>query len=437
MAKRHFFVYLRDFSALSILLLGLAACQSTTYLMPTPEALTSGVRDPFSIDPTKDQTNRLTVPYATNRLPIGPESQRTYLTLFDQDLRLGFSQVRLGDEGVDWDELHRISRTSERSVSIPLVLETATELAVVERGDPPLLPARAEAFFAAINEDLAQSLDKDLTIYVHGANSNFYRANAHAAQYRHFTGRNSVVLTYAWPSAESLLRYAVDVNNARRSVPVFARLLELLAAHTDARRIDILAYSAGAQILSPALTALSAKYANERRSRLKRRLRLGEVYFAAPDVDFKQFIADLAGYVGIPDHVTVAVNPNDSVLAMAADHHGVSRAGRPDPEELTAEETRWLRKASRDRPRDLIWSTSDEIPGRGRGSHSFWYSHPWVSTDVLIQLLFNARPAERGLGVYEEEGTVRVWYFPPDYPQQASEAIDRLKLQHPLSLPQP
>ena len=105
--------------------------------------------------------------------------------------------------------------------------------------------------------------------------------------------------------------------------------------------------------------------------------------------------------------------------------------------ELTAEETQWVRKASRDLPIDLIWITSDEIPGLGRGSHSFWYSHPWVSTDVLVQLLFNARPAERGLGVYEEEGTARIWHFPPDYPQRASEAIDRLKVQRKLGPPQP
>ena len=50
-----------------------------------------------------------------------------------------------------------------------------------------------------------------------------------------------------------------------------------------------------------------------------------------------------------------------------------------------------------------------------------------MSTDVLIQFLFQARPAERGLAKYEKD--VRLWYFPSDYPEQASMAIERLKIQ--------
>jgi len=289
------------------------------------------------------------------------------------------------------------------------------------------LSPEAEAFFDAVNRALADSLDKDLTLYVHGANNNFYRASAQAAQYRHFTGRNSVVMSFAWPSAESLLRYAVDVNNARRTVPVFARLLELLAEHTDARRIDVLAYSAGSQVLSPALAALAEKYRDEPLAEVRERLRLGEIYFAAPDVEFRGFLEDLAGYVGIVDHVTVAVNPDDTVLAMAAMKHGVSRAGRPDKSELSEEETQWVIEASRELPVDFIWVSASHLPGMARGAHDFWYSHPWVSTDVLIQLLYEARPAERGLEAEDESGKSRVWYFPDDYPQRSTQAIDRLK----------
>ena len=97
---------------------------------------------------------------------------------------------------------------------------------------------------------------KDLTIYVHGANTSVERAAGQAAQYRHFTGRNSVVLFFAWPSAENFMRYATDVANARRSEPKFARLLELLSKHTKAANINVLAYSAGAMVASPGLARL-------------------------------------------------------------------------------------------------------------------------------------------------------------------------------------
>ena len=289
---------------------------------------------------------------------------------------------------------------------------------------------RARYFFEKLNQALDRSLDKDLILYVHGANNTFYRSSAQAAQFHHFTGRNSVVLFYSWPSAASLLRYAVDVNNARRTVPVFARLLELLSRHSTARYIDILAYSAGAQVLSPALAELREKYGGEDIKQLKQRLRLGEIYFAAPDVDFKVFLENLATYIDLPSHVTLTVNPDDSVLKFAARHHKVSRAGRPDPDELSSEETRWVIEASKNMPLDILWITSETIPDMDKGSHNFWYTHPWVSTDVLVLFMLQARPADRGLAEYEGEKGARVWYFPEDYPEQVDQAINRLKAEH-------
>jgi len=180
-------------------------------------------------------------------------------------------------------------------------------------------------------------------------------------------------------------------------------------------------------VLSPALALLRENHAGEDIEQLKQRLRLGEIYFAAPDVDFRVFLENLATYIDLPNHVTLALNPDDSVLKFAARHHKVSRAGRPDPDELSAEETQWVIDASRKLPLDILWITSETIPDMSRGSHSFWYSHPWVSTDVLIQFLFQARPADRGLAEYEGEEEGRVWYFPDDYPEQVSRAINALK----------
>jgi len=414
------------FILLSIVLL--TGCQSKVYLMPTPAALQTGKHDPFTVNPDQDQTNRVVVAYATNRMGVGSEEEMKYITLFDKNLRLGAAQIRIGSEKETWMDIYGLSTTNKRKGNIVLDLEVTKEVVELDSEDPlDELSSDARYFFEMLNGALDQSLDKDLTLYVHGANNTFYRSSAQAAQFHHFTGRNSVVMFYAWPSAASLLRYAVDVNNARRTVPVFARLLELLGRYSSARYIDILAYSAGAQVLSPALTKLREKYKDEDIEQLKQRLRLGEIYFAAPDVDFRVFLENLATYIDLPNHVTLALNPDDSVLKFAARHHKVSRAGRPDPDELSAEETQWVIDASRKMPLDILWITSETIPDMSRGSHSFWYSHPWVSTDVLVQFLFQARPADRGLAPYEEEDGVRLWYFPDDYPEKASRAINRLQ----------
>jgi esterase/lipase superfamily enzyme len=404
-----------------LLLFFLTGCQSKVYLMPTPAALETGKHDPFAVNPDQDQTNRVVVAYATNRMGVQTGDDKKYVTLFDQNIRLGAAQIRIGTEKETWYDIYNLSTTDKRKGDIVLDLELTEELAEIDSEEPiEELSPEAQYFFKKLNAALDRTLDKDLILYVHGANNTFYRSSAQAAQFHHFTGRNTVVMVYAWPSAASLLRYAVDVNNARRTVPVFARLLELLAKHSVAKKIDILAYSAGAQVLSPALAELRDKYKEEDIELLKKRLRLGEIYFAAPDVDFRLFLENLAKYIDLPNHVTLALNPDDSVLKFAARHQGVSRAGRPDLDELTAEETQRVINASRKMPLDILWITSETIPDMDKGSHSFWYSHPWVSTDVLVQFLFQARPADRGLAQYEgEEGGI-VWYFPEDYPEQAS-----------------
>ena len=416
-----------------LLLFFLTGCQKKVYLMPTPAVMQTGEHDPFAVNPELEETNRVVVAYATNRMSVGTDEERKYVTLFDQKLRLGTAQIRIGKEKDTWIDIYKLSTTDKSKEDIVLDLEITDELAVLDTEIPiDDLSPEARYFFYKLNEALDRTLDKDLILYVHGANNTFYRASAQAAQFHHFTGRNTVVMFYAWPSAASLLRYAVDVNNARRSVSVFARLLEILGRHTTARSFDILAYSAGAKVLSPALTELREKYADEDIGQLKKRLRLGEIYFAAPDIDFRVFLENLATYIDLPNHVTLALNPNDSVLKHAARHHRVSRAGRPDPNELSAEETQWVIDASRKMPLDILWIDSETIPDMSKGSHSFWYSHPWVSTDVLIQFLLQLRPEDRGLAKYETERGHKLWYFPEDYPNQASRAINRLKQEQLL-----
>lgn len=406
---------------------GLAGCQPTVYLMPTPLAFQGGVHDPFLDTPEAERSNRVMVLYATNRIPIGVKQDRQYTTLYTQDLRLGVARLRIG-ENKSWEELRSLSVAERRASTPALALEQAVEMAVVEEGTgaDELSPAARE-FFGKIDAALEGRWDKNLTLYIHGANSNFYRAAAQAAQYRHFTGRHSLVMLVSWPSAESLLGYATDVHNAAETAPLFGRLVDLLARHTRVEHINILAYSAGAQIVSPGLVALRARYADRDPADLRRRLRIGEVYFAAPDVNFRDFLENFASYKNMVDSVTLAINPSDTVLTVLAEgHHGVSRAGAPDVRELSDEETRWVVDATRHGGLDVLGVSAEELPGLSGGSHDFWYSHPWVSTDVLVQLLFRARPVERGLAEIEGTHGSSIWYFPEDYPVRVDAAIRRL-----------
>lgn len=398
----------------------LAGCQTPVRLMPTPVAFRSGDVDPFEQAGYEASGTHVPVLYATNRGAVIEWPEPIHTILPSKTLRMGVADVRIGDGTLDWETLHRLS-TSDDPAERPIVrLERLEQMAALAP-DPGAEDSRAvRAFVAFIDQAIAASRNTELLVYVHGSNNTVPRAAAQAAQFRHFTGRRTVVLSLMWPSAGSLLRYFTDVYNAAASVEPFARLIELLATHTSASRIDVLAYSAGAQVASPGLAMLGIGQAGESRTELRRRLRLGQVYFAAPDIDTRRFVDDVGRYIDLAERVSVAANLNDSVLRVAALAHRASRAGRPDLTELDAEQTEFLVEASQRLDFDLIKVDPNDIPGLPLGSHAFWYDDPWVSGDLLGLLLLRADPQRRGLVARTSPRGARYWTFPSDFDQRVA-----------------
>jgi hypothetical protein len=227
-----------------------------------------------------------------------------------------------------------------------------------------------------------------------------------------------------WPSTANFLHYLTDVANARLSIPVFMRLIELLARHTEAEHINVLAYSAGAQIVTPAFSRLGVLHSGESDNES---LRLGELYFAAPDVAFKSFVDQLPDFIDKVNRVSVVVNRRDSALWFSQLINGFSRLGRPNPADISEEEITWLVKASAHLDYDMILVQPDVLPGLRLRSHSFWYDHPWVSSDVLIKLFFHEPPSVRGLDRNLGEDGFVFWTFPPDYDARVVKAMRQLR----------
>jgi esterase/lipase superfamily enzyme len=287
-------------------------------------------------------------------------------------------------------------------------------VAVLDDGSEGLDPDAA-AFFAYVDELVSRGGNRDLLIYVHGANSSFERAAAQAAQFQHFLGRDAVVMLFAWPSAGSWLRYRLDVATAGRTVPEFAWLLEQLSTHTGIAHLNVLAYSAGSMIASPGLARAASTAGGD-----SRRLRLGEIYYAAPDIDFPVFVDNLPRYQAQTQRVTVALNTGDRALSFSQWIHRVSRAGRPNLDEIGPEETQWLAAASARNELDVLSIRPADLPGLAASSHSFWYDHPWVSSDMVVKLQFHVTPPVRGLDANRSRIDIAFWTFPPDYPSRLS-----------------
>ena len=418
----------------------MAGCQKTVYMMPAPAAISTGDLDPFADTPEEERDSNIFLGYATNRKPVGAKNARFYTREFDQDLRIGNAVVRIGDGKKTWNEIREMSRDGVRKEQVILSMQNVEELAVFKENDSldSLTPEMAN-LMEDFNRYIEKSPLKDVTVYVHGANNNFYRTAAQAAQYRHFTGRQAVVILYSWPSAESIVRYGTDVRNIKQTVPTFVRFLQLLAKHSTARKINILAYSAGSTLTTDALTVLGKDTSNSDRQAYKDSLRIGSVYFAAPDADFDEWVKQYQSYQDIVDRVTVTVNQNDAVLHIAQEDHRSratqqwedetstkSRLGRPDLDDISQADMTWLIEQTKDSNLDVLDIDPTAIPGIGSGDHDFWYKSPWVSTDALLCINLDVDPAERGLAEKKGDNGGRVWYFPDDYEQRVAQAIKKL-----------
>ncbi len=393
----------------------LVGCQPKVYLMPSPVGL-GPESELFSKTEDLLDENYLYTLYATNRTPFDPGNSSQGYSIFPSDtIRLGWTAHRVGDEGMSWDEIFQESIATDRSKDLLLSSEYTREIVSRQIGTGlEELSAQANGYFHELDYILDKTFDKDILVYVHGANCNFYRATAQGAQFFHFTGHNMIVLTFSWPSAENLFKYKTDVLHAKKTVPAFAELIELLATHTKARNINILAYSAGSQVVAPGLAYLRDQYPEESVESLAKRLRIGEVYFAAPDTAFKPFVERYLKFKDIVKRTTINFNKNDSVLRLSAMQNGVSRLGRPDTTELTEDQRRILIDAM-NTPKLNVLDVGDSAPLNIGKAHDSWYNHPWVSMDVLALLLFNLDPLERGLEEHRSGSMATTYRFPDNY----------------------
>ena len=394
------------------------------YLMSTPSVVQIAKADASTVPDSRDP---MTLFYATTRQPDGPATARRYGEGVAEELRLGVATLRIDEVAVSARELRSLPLASSVQEQPTLRLETLAErTALSAAADLDVLSPETASFFAEVDQALMASADKDVFVYVHGGNNSVYRTAAQAAQYRQLAGRGSVIVAFIWPTVDNYLSYSTDVRNANRSVLAFARLIELLARHTRVEHINILAHSAGVRIVSPALASIGSAPLD--RDSLRQRFRLGEVYYAAADLEIKTFVRELRDYVDLPLRVTLQTNQGDLVLAYLAFSSGHSRAGRLNLNELNDAERALLRDwvaASRLDIVDVASDRAGDLPG---GSHAFWFERRWVSSDVLLEFTYHAPPAARGLQATNGDG-LRRWVFPADYEQRAASAAASLHLR--------
>ncbi|OEU51501.1 MAG: hypothetical protein BA861_10480 [Desulfobacterales bacterium S3730MH5] len=426
-------LYRTAFNSLFLMfVLFLMGCGHGVTLMPTPEVLRDEKFDIFAHNPNLEKSNKISVFYATNRIPAQGPSGPDYTKSFDHALRFGEATLQIGSDEVTWEEIHAESTTAERKDEFEISLIRTMEVGRLNNSESlEQIPEDTQNFLDKLNNAIAESPFKTLTIYVHGANSSFYRAAAQGGQYHYFTGSRAIVLVFSWPSAENILKYTTDVKNTKETAPDFIRLLKLLEKHCNAKRINIIAYSAGGRLTGDALGRMGREYMDTGAEPVREPYRFGELYFTSSDEDLYEFVDNVPSYIHMFEGVTLTIDKKDPVLGFAKITDGELRAGRPPQDaanfDLTDAQNEGLTQTINSGRFTIINLEINKIPGF-EFSHGAWYENPWVSTDVITTLNLGFQPERRGLAKYKGYLDRGVWYFPPDYLEKLkSSLLDRKK----------
>ena len=414
-----------------ILLTILIGCTSQQKLMVAPEIYADGIIDPFQQTPKSAQTTITPVFVVSARNLTGNKNPAKF---YDDDrsrvLRLGIASIEIG-ENMTWRQLRSESLANQRPENPRIRVLEVDDFGPLWTTFPPpdmgfdrdysapeVSRAPADRFVFELDNELTDSSNKELYIFVHGFNTEFTHNLGIAAELWHYLGRGGAIISYAWPSKQSLFEYTADKANAEYATRLFRKLLAFLAEYTDASHINIVAHSAGSPIVVNALKQLRLIHFYDSKETVQKTYRIGKVVLAAPDMDLLQFInASLDGFDEIPKYVAVYGSDRDEALSLSRIIFGERPLGSDSSDALTPQEVQAL-KRSRQQLQAIDVSYAQKKYASFLG-HSYFHRNPWVSSDVALLFKYNMSPQERGL-VQNDNG---FWVFPKDYPLRLKRAI--------------
>ena len=390
-------------------------------LMPPPDVFGDGLLNPLPYEePMKD------IPYggmlyATDRAPATDDDRENYyLDDRGQVLRLGVANISLHEPQVSWEEIRNLTLLKNRVRNYPLRVTGIDEFGVLEDSipafaDPDKFDSDArdgdDQYAAAINAQLARSGRKDIYVYVHGYRVVFENPMLVASELWHFLGYDGVMIGYAWPSTPSKWAYLRDTDTSNGFARHFRLFLKFLSEHTDAEAIHVIGYSAGTRMVARAYEQIALMYNYKSREQFQGRFRLGNLILVGSDLDrdvFSTYLED--GALDVPKHLSVYVSSEDRALDFSRWLTRRERLGQMFEENALSPTSFRLLSSLKDHI-SIIDVTDAEGSNAGNG-HGYFRSSPWVSSDVLMMLMYGLSAEQRGL---VRNRDMAVWEFPPDY----------------------
>lgn len=143
-------------------------------------------------------------------------------------------------------------------------------------------PSSEGDFVSRLQGAVAESVRKEILVFIHGYNMSFEDGARRAAQVAYDLGfdkaRGAPVL-YSWPSQAAFEQYIQDETNIRVTVHHLRALLTNLVTQSGAQSIHLMAHSMGNQALAEALELMGTEMAQTNKAPFN------QVIMAAPDID--------------------------------------------------------------------------------------------------------------------------------------------------------
>lgn len=387
-------------------------------LMPAQDIYALGDIDPFSSLAELTEFPYQGILYATDRAPA-EDGTAFFQNKRGNLMRVGIGRLEVGKEDFTWEEARRVSLHKNRAKNYPLAVTGIERIGVIDQSisvftDPAFISKHPEKprerFIKLINQKLAVSTRKDIYIYVHGYKVGFENPLLVSAELWHFMGYDGVFIAYAWPSTPATLAYLSDLETTTMSASYLRMLIELLAETTMAENIHIIGYSAGTRVVLTTIHQLALLNDGVAKPGIRDKLKVGRVILVGSDVDRQLFGGYLDnGLLNVPETLTVYMSKTDKAMGLSQWLFRRERLG------TMWEESRYSRRTmdvlALLNGLELINVTGAEGAASGNG-HAYFRKSPWVSSDVLMSLMYGLTPENRGL--VKSPGSP-VWRFPEDY----------------------
>lgn len=271
---------------------------------PAPVSAPASPDSPYTAQKGKGKTVKLW--YGTNRKATQPFVRfDPYGSARDQQLNYGVCEVLVPASHV---------RGSLGSYSVfhpekdaPLVFTHATRL------EAPIFWSE----LAATLKDM-DSREKVVLVFIHGYNNSFKDAAIRTAQLWADLNLKGVPAFFSWPSRGKVAAYTADEATIDYSEKYLEEFLVRLREEVgQAQPIHVIAHSMGNRALLRVAT------------KLKDKLRFGQIILAAPDVDADLFHDMADAYKGISQRTTVYVSRKDKPVNSSKLLHDMERVGAP------------------------------------------------------------------------------------------------------------